>query len=74
MSKLEDILEDFGYAAVNNTETSRTTVIRPAKQQIKQLFLEVINKATVERRFELLTGETIDLLNKAELTKLVESL
>jgi len=33
----------------------------------------LINKATVERRFDPLSGETIDLVNKAELRTQIKS-
>lgn len=37
MSKLDDILDDFGHAVVNNKQAPRTLVRKPAKDAIKAL-------------------------------------
>lgn len=39
---LDDILEDFGYAVVNNPEKPRIVLSRPIKQQIKNVFKDLI--------------------------------
>lgn len=44
------------------------------KAQVKGLFKEVVGEALVERRHNPLSGENIDLVDRAELLKAIEEL
>ena len=42
MSKVNEILDDFGHEVVNNPEKSRTVLINPAKEQLLAEVLDII--------------------------------
>ncbi len=48
--------------------------IAEAASSIRQLFLELMHSSTIERRVDPLTLETIDLINKSELSQKVAEL
>lgn len=45
MKSLDDILDDFGHAAVNSKQVGRTLLKAKPKKEIKDMLFDIIKKA-----------------------------
>lgn len=78
MGKLDEILDNSApkdmEELVNTSSAEWFELHQKAKQQIKSLMLELVDSATVERRFDPISGVNIDLVSKTELKEKLEAL